>query len=190
MLSKLDKCLIIDTEKGTDFLEAFKVNVRNIAEFIQVVRELRAEKHDFKYVAVDTLDNLALWYEQQVCAENKVKTIGDMPYGAGYSIVREKVMQAVQALKVAVPHLILIGHLKKTLIGTETSVEVNASSLDLTGKLKNLVMADSDAVGIVFRGEGGELMISFQGSDQVEVGSRCEHLKGNILPFKWENIYI
>lgn len=190
MLAKLDKCLIIDTEKGTDYIDAYKVNVNNLQEFINVVKELRSTKHDFKYVALDTLDNLALWYEQSVCRENKVQTIGDMPYGAGYSIVREKVMQAIQALKPVAPHLILVGHLKKTLIGTETSVEVNTSSLDLTGKLKNLVMADSDAIGIVYRGEENTLMISFQGSDQAEVGSRCEHLKGKIMPFEWENIYI
>ena len=35
--------------------------------------------------------------------------------------------------------IIIIGHRKKTIIGND-SVEVNVSSLDLSGKLKNYVM--------------------------------------------------
>ena len=189
MLAKLEDCLIIDTEKGTDYVSAYKVSVNNLKEFTQALKDLRAEKHNFKYIAIDSIDNIALWYEQQVCQENKVETIGDMPYGAGYSIVRERVMKAVQFAKSCAPYVILVGHLKKTFVSTETSVEVDASSLDLTGRLKNFIMADSDAIGMVHR-EEGELKISFLGSDQVEVGSRCEHLRGKILPFEWENIYI
>jgi hypothetical protein len=75
------------------------------------------------------------------------------------------------------------------LIGSD-SVEVNTSSLDLSGKLKNLVMADSDAIGFVYRDEEGNLKVTFEASAEIEAGSRCEHLRGNVVEFEWEHIYI
>jgi len=188
-LSELDNCLIIDTEKGTDFLSAMKVQANNLKEFIEVLKAIRDSDHKYKYIALDTLDNLVFWIEHAICAENKVKQIGDIPYGGGYAQVRDKVMVMITRLKSLTDQVILIGHRKKTLIGSD-NVEVNTSSLDLSGKLKNLVMADSDAIGYVFRNEEGELKISFEASDELEAGSRCLHLRGQVLDFKWSNIYI
>jgi len=102
------------------------------------------------------------------------------------------------------PHVIIIGHRKKTITDTE-STTVSVSSLELSGKLKNQIMADSDACGYVFRtsppkleeGETAqetafrsEIMVSFVANDELEAGARQEHLKGKIIPFKWDNIYI
>jgi hypothetical protein len=100
-----------------------------------------------------------------------------------------KVMKMVAAFKNVFPRLIIIGHRKKTIIG-ETSVEFSSSSLDLTGKLKNLICGDSDAIGYVFRDSDNRLKVSFQGSDELEVGSRSEHLRGKVVEFEWNNIYV
>lgn len=190
ILTQLDNCLIIDTEEGTSKLEALKVEVANLTELGGVIKQLMESQHKYDYIALDTIDNIALWYETQVCRENKVKTIGDMPYGSGYSIVREKVINVINVLKKMTPHLILIGHLKRTMISSETAIVVDSQSLDLTGKLKNIIMADSDAIGLVHRTPEGELMVSFKGTDQVEVGSRCPHLQNQLLKFEWKNIYV
>ena len=61
-------------------------------------------------------------------------------------------------------------------------------SLDLTGKLKNVIMAGCDAIGYVHR-EEEELMVSFKANEAIEAGSRCEHLKGQIVKFDWNKIY-
>lgn len=188
-LSQLDNCLIIDTEKGTDFVSAMKVQVNNMKEFMETLKAIRDSEHKYDFIALDTLDNLVYWIEQGICIENKVKQIGDIPYGGGYAQVRDGVMKMVNRLKTLSDHIILIGHRKKTLIGSD-SVEVNTSSLDLSGKLKNLVMADSDAIGFVYRDEEGNLKITFEASDEIEAGSRCEHLRGKVLDFNWSNIFI
>lgn len=188
-LAQLDDCLIIDTEKGTDFISAMKVQVNSLKDFMDLMSAIRASEHKYNYIALDTLDNLVYWVEAAICAENKVKSIGDIPYGGGYGQVRDRVMMLVNRLKTLTAHLILVGHRKKTLIGTD-NVEVNTSSLDLSGKLKNLVMADSDAIGFVYRDDEGNLKITFEASNEIEAGSRCEHLRGKVLDFKWSEIYI
>ena len=155
-LASLDNCLILDTEKGTDFVSAMKVQVNSLNELMNVMKAVRDSDHKYEYIALDTLDNVVFWIEHAICIENKVKQIGDIPYGGGYAQVRDRVITLINRLKMLAPQVILIGHRKKTLIGSD-SVEVNTSSLDLSGKLKNLVMADSDAIGFVYRDEEGKL---------------------------------
>lgn len=189
MLSQLDNCLIIDCEHGTDYLEALKVKVNSIAELENLMIALKENRGKYRYLALDTVDKIAEWYETQILRENKVKTLQDMPYGAGYSLLKEKVMKVIQALKNVAPRIILIGHLKKTLVASETDIVLDVSSLDLKGGLKNLVMYDSDAVGYVFR-EGGKMKVSFQFGENVEIGCRVSHLIGKVIDFDWKEIYI
>ena len=67
---------------------------------------------------------------------------------------------------------------------------VEPESLDLTGKLKNMLMADCDAIGYVYRDdEKGKLMISFKANEALEAGSRSPHLRGKDIELKWKSIY-
>ena len=188
MLSKLNNCLIIDTEKGTKYVDALKVQVNNSAELKDTVRALKESGSQYNYLALDTIDNVVSWFEKDVARDNNVDSFAKIPFGDGYNQVRTRVMNMITALMDCCDHVIIIGHRKKTIIGNE-SVEVNVSSLDLSGKLKNYVMAKSDAIGFVYRDEEGHLKISFEASDEIEAGTRLPHLAGKILDFKWSEIY-
>ena len=67
---------------------------------------------------------------------------------------------------------------------------MNTSSLDLSGKLKNFIMADSDAIGYVFRDGEGALKVSFIADDETEAGARCPPLRGQVIDFDFANIYV
>ena len=189
MLSKLNNCLIIDTEKGTRYVDALKVHVNNSTELKEVVKALKGDEGTvYDYLALDTIDNVVSWFEKDVARDNNVDSFAKIPFGDGYNQVRTRVMNMITALMDCCEHVIIIGHRKKTIIGNE-SVEVNVSSLDLSGKLKNYVMAKSDAIGFVYRDEEGHLKISFEASDEIEAGTRLPHLAGKILDFKWSEIY-
>ena len=188
MLSELNNCLIIDTEKGTRYVDALKVQVNNSADLKNTVRALKESGSQYNYLALDTIDNVVSWFEKDVARDNNVDSFAKIPFGDGYNQVRTRVMNMITALMDCCDHVIIIGHRKKTIIGNE-SVEVNVSSLDLSGKLKNYVMAKSDAIGFVYRDEEGHLKISFEASDEIEAGTRLPHLAGKILDFKWSEIY-
>ena len=187
MLSKLNNCLIIDTEKGTKYVDALKVSVNSSGELKQIIRALK-EDSSYNYIALDTIDNVVSWFEKDIARENNVESFAKIPFGDGYNQVRNRVMSMISALMECCDHIIIIGHRKKIIIGND-SVEVNVSSLDLSGKLKNYVMAKSDAIGFVYRNEDGNLKISFEASDEIEAGTRLPHLAGKILDFKWSEIY-
>jgi hypothetical protein len=86
-------------------------------------------------------------------------------------MVREKVLNTVNILKEIFPHVIIIGHRKWAKAVVDSKAIVEPESLDLTGKLKNMLMADCDAIGYVYRDdEKGKLMVSFQANEALEVG--------------------
>lgn len=194
LLSQLPNCLIIDTEKGAEYVPGLIVSANSYKDLIAIGKSIRESAHKYDYVAIDTIDKVSDWLEAQATfeynqdAKVKVAVFSDIPYGGGYNAVRNKMMSLLASFKTITPKLILIGHRKKTVIG-ETEVKFSSASLDLTGKLKNMICADSDAIGYIYR-EDGNVMISFETTEELEAGSRCEHLKGKIFPFDWSKIYI
>lgn len=190
MLSNLDDCLIIDTEKGSRMIEGYIQEVNTRDELIETLIAIKESKEvKYKYIAIDTIDKVAEWAERRVCEEEGVNSIADLAFGKGYGLVREKVAKTISHFKEVAEHLIIIGHRKVAYAVTEGNPIVIPESLDLTGKLKNVIMAGCDAIGYVYRGEKEELMVSFKSNDSIEAGSRCPHLKGKEVKFEWKNIY-
>ena len=190
MLSSLDDCLIIDTEKGARMIEGYIQEVNNRDELIATLIDIKDSKDvSYKYIAIDTIDKVAEWAERRVCEEEGVKSIADLAFGKGYGLVREKVTKTVSAFKEVAEHLIIIGHRKVAYAVTEGNPIVVPESLDLTGKLKNVIMSSCDAIGYVYRNDKEQLMVSFKANEAIEAGSRCAHLKGKEVKFEWKNIY-
>jgi hypothetical protein len=194
MLSKLpaSKYLVIDTEKGSDFLTVNRHQVNNLSELKQVMDELTANisKYPYEYIVIDTIDNVIEWFEKWVLMKEGKDTLSEIPYGGGYSQIRERVMGVVGAFKDLDKKLILVGHRKKTSIENDAKDEFSISTLDISGKLKNFLCADADAIGYVYRDEESKLVITFKPTDFLEAGARPEHLRGMTFPFEWENIYV
>ena len=190
MLSVLDDCLIIDTEKGGRMLEGYIQEVNSRDEVIKTLLEIKDSKDvKYKYIAIDTIDKVAEWAERRVCEEENVTSIADLAFGKGYGLVREKVSKTVSHFKEVAEHLIIVGHRKVAYAVTEGNPIVIPESLDLTGKLKNVIMSTCDAIGYVYRNDKEELMVSFKANEAIEAGSRCLHLKGKNIKFQWKNIY-
>ena len=188
-LSQLDDCLIIDTEGGANMIEGYVHSVDSRKELIQLLKQAQ-EGHEYKYVAIDTIDKIATWAAQAVCEEESVSAVQDLAFGKGFGLVREKVLNTVAILKKIFPHVIIIGHRKWARAVVDSKAIVEPESLDLTGKLKNMLMADCDAIGYVYRDEEkGNLMVSFKANESLEAGSRSPHLKGKELELKWNLIY-
>ena len=186
MLSKLDDCLVIDTEQGGNMLDGYFETIDTKDELLQFYASA-AEGHEYKYFALDTIDKLVNWIERDVCREFDIESINDLPFGKGFGLVRERVMNNIKKLRSLCDHLIIIGH-RKTASPIDNSTAIEPESLDLSGKLKNMVMAQADAIGYMFR-EEDNLMVSFQAGKALEAGSRCDHLRGKVIPFDWTKIY-
>ena len=188
VLSQLNDCLVIDTEEGSHMLEGYFHGVDNKEKLLEFYKDA-SEGHDYKVFALDTIDKVVEWTTKEVVSECQVDDIADLPYGKGYGMVRERTMNNIRKLQSLCPQTIIVGH-RKTAAAVDNSTAVDPETLDLSGKLRNQIMAQSDAIGYMFRDDEDKLMVSFKAAHAVEAGSRCEHLKGKVFPFDWKKIYV
>jgi GTPase SAR1 family protein len=188
MLSKLKNCLILDTEQGARMIAGQIVEIRSRADLIDILKKAK-EGHEFKYIAIDTIDKIVQWAENAVCEENQVTALADLPFGKGWGLSRDKVMNTIGHFSNICDHLILVGHRKTAKAVIEGQATIEPESLDITGRLKNMIMANCDAIGYVFRDEEESLKVSFKANDAIEAGSRSPHLRGEIIDFDWKKIY-
>lgn len=76
---------IIDVERGSLRLNVNRAVPDTFAEVLRELETIYREPGDIKTVVVDSLD----WLERKliwpaICAEHRVKNVGDIPYGRGY----------------------------------------------------------------------------------------------------------
>jgi len=196
VLSQLDSCYVLDTEEGSNMLSGYYHGINSLAELKEFIESAQADPEfstRHKYLALDTIDKLEDWIVKALCEKYGATHLGDIEgFGAGYAYLRENMMAYIQTLKSLTPHLILIGHRKLAAIHNKEGVDiVSPESLDLIGKVKTQISSDADAIGYMMRdAETEELIVSFKSGQALEAGTRCEHIKGQILPFNWNSIYI
>ena len=201
ILSKLDNCLIIDLEDGSDMIDALKIKAHSLKDLQEIGTEIMKQGRPYKYIAIDTiskLEELCEAYAKQIYMKtpmgktfeqkNPGASVLSLPNGGGYLYLRMAYKEWIDKLNKLADHIILVGHLKDKML-EKKGKEVAVKDLDLTGKIKQITCANSDAVGYIFR-ENDETMISFNSLDDVTAGSRCAHLKGQTMPMKWSSIFI
>lgn len=212
-LAALEDCLIIDLEKGSDFVSALKVQANNLQELTEIVIALQAKKKElgrnpYKYIALDTATALEEMVLPLAAKDYKAMPMGKnwqgtdvrtLPNGAGYLYIRNAFQRVVDSVDAVTDHLILIGHVKDSMIEKDGK-EVNSKDLDLAGKLRNIVCAKADAVAYIHR-KKNDLMFNFKSNDELTCGSRCHHLRGqNVVigelqedgthVYHWDKIFI
>jgi len=186
-LALLDDCLLLDFEKGSDYVDAMKLKIDSLQTLKEVGAEIVKAGKPYKYIAVDTvtaLEELCLGYAKSLYMDTPMgKTFaGDnvlkLPNGAGYLYLREAFFKILDYIETLVPEdgsIILLGHLKDKNIDV-AGKEVAAVDLDLTGKIKSLVCAKADAIGLLSR-KGNQVILNFKTSDEITCGARPDHLK-------------
>lgn len=90
--------------------------------------------------------------------------------------LRMAVKKVIDLFRDLSEHLILIAHVKDKQI-TVDGQEMSEMTLDLTGKLGDILCGEADAIGYVYR-KKNQTIISFEGGDNVVREARAEHLRG------------
>lgn len=216
-LAQLDNALLIDLEKGSLFVDALKYDILTEAEKnnrspLQELRELcksiKEAGKPYKYIIVDTvtkLEDMILPLALQMYKNTPQgksydgNNILHLPNGAGYQYLRDALFQVLYEIYSCADKIILLGHLKNKVI-EKNGKEVNAADVDLTGKIKSIISADVDAIGLLYRSDNNVNTLTFKTTDEVICGARSYHLKnqdilfsetdGNTLKVYWDKIFI
>lgn len=213
-MAALENNLIIDLEDGYKGLSALVVQARNINDFGDICRALQEEiknndgKYPYKYITIDNATRLEemcmgyaiTLYRQTSIGKNYQGTdIRTLPNGAGYLYLRQAVKKVIDMFRGLCETLILVAHTKDKQINFEGQ-EVNEMTLDLTGRLGDILCGEADAIGYVYR-KKNETIISFEGGENSVREARPTHLRGqkiviaesdenNNLTFHWDKIFL
>lgn len=213
LLAGLENCLIIDLENGTDYVSAMKIKASSIKDIKAIGKAILEANKPYKYIAVDTitaLEEMCIPFAEQLYSNTPMGknwftkgkaeygSILNMPQGAGYPYLREAFTKVIDYIKTLAPHVILVGHVKDTVID-KNGTDVNALELDLTGKIKRITCANSDAIGYLYR-KGKENILSFNTTDDIACGARPIHLRNQEFVISemtdkgvkthWDKVYI
>lgn len=189
-MAALDNNLIIDLENGYQALSALVVQARSIKDFAEIANALREKikelgRYPYKYITIDNatrLEEMCLSYAAQLYkATPQGKSwqgtdIRTLPQGGGFMYLRQAVRKVVDMFRDLCDSLILIAHVKEKMINKEGE-EQSEMSIDLTGKLGDILCGEADAIGYVYR-KKNETHISFEGGENTIREARAEHLRG------------
>jgi hypothetical protein len=102
--------------------------------------------------------------------------IRTLPNGSGYMYLRQAVRKVIDMFRDLCESLILVAHVKEKMINKEGE-ELSEMSIDLTGKLGDILCGEADAIGYVYR-KKNDTIISFEGGDNSIREARANHLRG------------
>lgn len=99
-----------------------------------------------------------------------------LPNGAGYLYLRQALRKMIDMFKPLCETLILVAHVKEKQIKKDAE-EMSEMSVDLAGKLGDIICGEADAIGYIYR-EKNKTFISFEGGDSTIREARPLHLRG------------
>lgn len=210
LMSTLKGNLMLDFESGTDFLTSMSMSIIGLSAPVGETDGSFAERmssnpkkyylneagkaiieagRPYPFITVDTASILEDLTNAKATELYKASPIGknfegddvmDLPKGAGYKICRDTFMDTIRRIQKLADNVIIVAHVRESVIEKEGK-EVDHKDIDLVGKVKTILAAAADGVGYLYRGKDGELLIKFKSSDQLVSGSRCNHLKGQVI---------
>lgn len=190
LMASLENNLIIDLENGYQALSALVVQARTVNDFAEIANALREEikntgKFPYKYITIDNatrLEEMCLSYACQLYKNTPMgKTyqgsdVRTLPNGSGYMYLRQAVRKVIDMFRDLCESLILVAHVKEKMINKEGE-ELSEMSIDLTGKLGDILCGEADAIGYVYR-KKNDTIVSFEGGDNSIREARANHLRG------------
>lgn len=198
-LAMLENNLILDLEDGAGYVDALKINVKDIARkedikpivaLKQVINKIKESNianngYTYKYITIDTISALENDYAPDLALKMHLATpigrnfqgddILTLSNGQGWGILRNAVLLIVKELEELCETLIISAHTKDKLVEIN-SKELTQRGIDLAGKTPSILCSKSDAIGYVYR-KDNQTIINFQTAESLSVGARPLHLK-------------
>lgn len=197
VLAQLPNNLIIDTEGGTEYMDAMAVQARTVedlGQIAQTIKEKNAEVgHNFyKYITIDTatrLEEICLpWaakiYKSTVDPTWNKTDVRDIGFGAGYRVLYDCIERILKLFEDLCDTFIITCHTYEDVDGKSDAIQ--RTSLSLPKGVRKNVERFYDCIGYCYR-KNKETHLSFVGGDTVTKGTRIDHLREqDIVVAEWD----
>lgn len=107
--------IVIQTEEGANHVGADRLPLcQSYKDFSDQLTGIISEPHDYQTLVIDSLDWLEPMIVAEVCAENKIDALADLPMGKGYALLAQKWLRVCNALSLASAkrgmHIVMVAH--------------------------------------------------------------------------------
>lgn len=206
IVSQLPNNLIIDLERGSNYVDALKVQINTYQELYNLCSEIKKQNKPYKYVTIDTvtaLEDMVIplalkLYQQTPMGKTYNGDVLSLPNGGGYKYLRDAFQMMVDKVRECADKVILLGHTKDK-IAEKEGKEVVSRELALTGKLSSITCAHADAIGFLYR-EKDQGILTFVTNNTQVCGARPKHLRNTNIVISeeingelhtyWEKVFI
>lgn len=190
--TKFPKSLLIAFEKGYNALPGVMVQpVTRWKEFKDVLKELAKPdvKAMFGTIVLDTADIAFDACEKFICTREGVDQIGDIPYGAGYKMLKQEFNDALRSIPMMDYGLVNISHSMVSTFVDDAGQEYSKTVPTLPKAARHIVLSMSDIIGYAKPVENAEgerkVALFLRGTPQFEAGSRFKHTP-QVIAFEYD----
>jgi hypothetical protein len=164
--------LILNLEPGgcRYISKAYVLDVGSLQELREVFAALNAKRESLPYktIAIDTIDVVNDWAEEQARAELGIKEMGEGTYGADWAKARTITLNTIKTFATLPVNLLVISHSRWAIVN-EVAI---GHTIDLPGKLARFSMAEIENILFISADKNGKRSLVFQPTNGVEAGSR------------------
>jgi hypothetical protein len=145
------------TEKGLSFLKVRKTDVVSWKVFAEMSQALQAQKK-YKHLVIDVIDNLYEMASEYVCDLNKVKSISDLPFGSGWTLVKKIMISEFQKLNNAGIGITFITHTKDKEIKKD-SIVWTATCTSMPNSIEEKILGMCDLILFCYMNKNSHRMM-------------------------------
>ncbi|WP_062320861.1 AAA family ATPase [Halolactibacillus sp. JCM 19043] len=147
--------LNLNTDGNAEMIETPSINIshqrnskgditKSASDLISdIIDELQGTKHTFETIVIDTIDDIITLFEQEITEEHNVKSVGDIGWGKGHSMIEMMVRVFIMRLKeLSMKKKVNIIYISRSITIEENDVSRQVPSLKM--KWMNIVNGNSD----------------------------------------------
>ena len=142
-----------------------------------------------KYQETDGISDLAFdACEKFICQREGVDKIGDIPYGAGYKMVRKEYDDALRSIPMMDYGLVMISHSQEATFTGEDGKEYTRTTTTLSKQAKGVVHPMADIIGYAKASEvegESKVMLHLRATPQFDAGSRFKFVP-NVIELNYD----
>lgn len=191
--TKFPKHLILGFEKGWSAIPgAMAISLNSWGDFKKILRQLKDEKVKEKYetIIIDTADIAYDYCEKHICNLNGVDSIGDVPYGKGYTLVGKEFDECLRLIVQLNFGLVLISHSTDKTFTNEQGNEYQQIVPTLPNKARLICQRMCDIIGFsksIEVADGYKTRFFMRGTSRFVAGSRFKYTP-DFIDFSYQNL--
>ena len=191
--TKFPNHLILGFEKGWNAIPgAMAMPINSWSEFKKILRQLKdpAVQAKFETIIIDTADIAYDYCEKFICNNKGVDTVGQIPFGQGYTMVGKEFDECLRLIVQLNYGLVIISHSQDKTFTNEQGVEYNQIVPTLANKARLICQRMCDIIGYsrsVETPDGLATKLFMRGTPRYVAGSRFKYTP-DVIDFSYKNL--